>query len=324
MKAAFALLLLLSADPACALFSGNGSGAGAAAALTGMRAAFAEGNCAAVLEASGPFLGEKPPPELREEAYGYLGRCYEGSGSTDKAIALYQLALGLYPENAFFSSRLALIYGAAGFHAKAAPLFLKALALRPGDPEATLGLARAYAGLGYLSRAAEFYARAEGLAGRKDAALTEEYAACLLRMRDWAGARAAAARGRAAAPGLSAWPAAEARAYAGAGDYAAAAAALDEALQRSPGRLLRLERALYLLLGGRKREAAEAADAELRLNPADPLASQVKGMALRALGDAAGAEKYFRAAAKGEPFTAALAGAFLQKDRPSEEGACAK
>lgn len=324
MRLPLALALLLCAAPAGAFLFGKSSDEKAAARLAEMRAAFVKGDCAAALAASGPFFGEKPPPALREQAYGYMGSCYETAGSTDKAIALYQLALGLYPENSLFASRLALIYNSAGFPENAAPLFLKALALKPGDPEATLGLARAYAALGFLARAAEFYGKAADIDGYRDARLIEEYALCLLRKRDWAGAEAAAAKGRGVAPLSPAWPRVSARACAGRGDYAGAAAAMEGVLALSPGRQPRLERALYLLLGGRKREAAAAADAELALKPGDPLASQVKGMALYSLGDKAGAAEYFEAARGGGPFTAALAGAFLGYGRPAGEEACRK
>ncbi|MDD2804851.1 MAG: tetratricopeptide repeat protein [Elusimicrobiales bacterium] len=326
MRTALCLLLLLAAAPARAFLFGRSADADAdaAARLGEMRATFEKGDCAAVLAASDTFLGTKPPAEMREEAFGYMGRCYEASGSTDKAISLYQLAQGLYPENTLFASRLALIYNGAGFPENAAPLFLKVLALKADDLEANLGLARSYSALGFLARSAEFYAKAAELQGYRDPALLEEYARCLLRKRDWAGAEAAAVRGRAVTPRSAAWPAAEARASAGRGEYFKAVEAMDAAIRYESNRRFRLERALYLLLGGLPRRAVDAAEEELKLDPEDALASQVKGMALYALGRRAEAGPYFTAALKGGPFTAAVAGAFLGGGATGAEATCKK
>ena len=318
------LLLLVPAAPARAFLFGRSADKAAGARLGEMRGAFEKGDCAAVLAAADTFLRAKPPAAMREEAFGYMGRCYEASGSTDKAISLYQLSLGLHPENKLFASRLALIYNAAGFPENAAPLFLKVLALKPDDLEANLGLARAYAALGFLARAAEFYGKAVELQNYRDPAILDEYARCLLRKRDWAGAAVAAARGREVTPRSAAWPITEARASAGQGEYFKAVEAMDAAIRYESSRRFRLERALYLLLGGLPRRAIEAAEAELKLDPQDALASQVKGMALYALGSKAEASPYFAAALKGGPFTAKVAGAFLGGAAPGPEEACKK
>lgn len=311
MRLLFALLMLCAA-PAGAFLFGRASDEKAEAGLRGMREAFARGDCVSVLSSSEAFLGEKPPAALREEAYGYMGRCYEASGSADKAITLYKLAIGLYPGNASFALRLALLYNRAGFPENAAPLFLKAFSMNGGDLEASLGLARAYAALGFLARAKEFYSRAAALQDFKDGALLEEYARCMLRKRDWAQALLVTSKGRLLSPRSALWPALEARVQAGRGDYHAAVALMDSAVRFNSDRRLRLERALYLLMGGLPKRAIEAAEAELAANPADPLACAVKGIALQALGRKGEAEQYFvRARAGGGPFTAKVAGAFL-------------
>lgn len=323
MRFLFALLLL-SAAPAEAFLFGRSSDTKAADSLGGMRSAFNGGDCVTVLALSENFLTEKPPAAMREEAYGYMGRCYEAAGSTDKAISLYKVALGLYPENSLFSSSLAQIYNKARFPEHAAPLFLKVLALSPDDLPANLGLARAYASLGFLSRAAEFYSKSAALGDYADLAVLEEYARCLLRKRDWAGAVSIAGKGRAAAPRSALWPLLEARALAGRGDYYKAVEALDAALRYESNRRLRLERALYLLLAGLPRRAAEAADAELALDAGDPLASAVKGMALYSLGEKTASAPYFTAARGGGPFVSKIAGAFLGGFAPAPEDACKK
>ena len=305
------LLLLLQASPAAAFLFGGAQEEKAAAGLARMRSAFEAGDCASLLELSVPLLNEKPPPGMREEAYGYMGRCYESCGSTDKAIGLYTLALGLYPENMLFASRLALIYNQTGFPENAAPLFIKVLAGKSDDLDANLGLARAYASLGFLSRAKDFYSRAVILQDFRDQAALREYALCMLRKRDWPEALYIAGIGARATPFSSFWPLVESRVRAGQGDYQKALSAIEAAILLDPSRQLRLERALYLLMGGLPRRAIEAADAELAADGKDPLASVVKGMALYSLGRKPEAAPYFMTARGGGPFTAKLAGAFL-------------
>lgn len=323
MRLLLALLLFSSVPAEAFLFSGA-SDEKAVAGLEKMRSAFEAGECASVLELSGTFLKEKPPSEMREEAYGYLGRCYESAGSTDKAISLYKLALGLYPENMLFSSRLALIYNQAGFPANAIPLFLKALSVKADDPGSNLGLARAYASLGFLSRAKEFYSRAAILQDFLDPAVLKEYSLCMLRKRDWSEALFIAGKGTAAAPFSSFWPLVQARVSAGQGNYRKALPAIEAAILLEPSRQLRLERALYLLLGGLARRAMDAADAELSADGKDALASAVKGMALYSQGQKAAAAPYLAAARCGGPFTAKVAGSFLGLPASGEEAACKK
>ena len=312
-RAALAFLLLAAAVPGVSAFPFFGrSDVKAETDLHGMSDAYGRGECDTVLELADPFFGEKPPSAMREEAYGYIGSCYENLGSLDKAIGLYKLALGLYPDNSLFSYRLALIYNQAGFPENAVPLFLKILGNSPDDAGANLGLARAYYTLGFLAKAGNNYSRVAVLQGFSDAGVLEEYAFCMLKKRDWEQALLIAGKGESAAPGRKVWPLIEARVRAGQGAYPAAVAALDEAVKREPSRLLRLERALYLLLGGSAQKAAEAADAELAAAPGDPLASMVKGMALYSSGRKQEAAPYFSAARSGGPFTAELAGSFLK------------
>ncbi len=319
-----ALLLFLPASPAGAfLFWGGPRYGKAEAELAAMRKAGARGDCSAVLGMADGFLALTPPPKLREEAYVYIGRCYEREGAADKAITLYKLAGELYPANVIFSARLAQIYDQAGFYQNAVPLFLKVLAAEPGDVEANLGAARAYSALGFLGRADDFYSRTVALQDFSDTAVLEEYARCMLRKRDWKQALFLAGKGEARRPRSPVWPLLEARAAAGKGDYSGAVSLMEKAEALSPSRKLRLERALYLLLGGRPRRAIEAADRELAADPSDPLASVVKAMALYNLGERAGAERYFKAALAGGPFTARLAAAFLPGPSRKEAG-CAK
>ncbi len=305
------LLTLCLAAPARAFFFGGGTDKKAGAVLENMRSAFETGNCVSVLKLSASFLGEKPPAGMREEAYGYMGRCYEAVGSADKAIGLYKLSLELYPDNVLFAYRLALIYNQSGFPELAIPLFLKVLFVKTDDIEANLGLARAYSRLGFLSKAKELYSRSVILQDFMDASSLEEDARCMLRKRDWAEALFIAGKGAQAAPRSAVWHLVEARTMAGQGKYAQALPFIEAAIRLQSSRQLRLERALYLLMGGLPRRAIEAADAELSADVKDPLASIIKGMALYSLGNKKEAEPYLYAAHSGGPFTAKIAASLL-------------
>lgn len=314
------LLLLCLAQPAPAFFFGKTSDARAGDLLAAVRAAYESANCPAALDFAEKFLAEKPPAGMREEAYGYMGSCYEAGGSPDKAISLYRLALGLYPDNLLFSQRLALIYNGTGFPQLAAPLFGKVLAAKGDDIEANLGLARAYAAQGFLARAKGYYSRAVILQDFRDAAALEEYARRMLQKGDWEEAALLAAKGAQASPRSPVWPALEARTLAGQGQYYKAVDALDAALLLGSSRALRLEKALYLLMGGLPKRAMAAAEAELAAG-ADPLASMVKGLALYSLGRKAEAAPFLADGRETGPFAAGVAAALLQeKPRTPEEG----
>ncbi len=322
MRLAACLLLLFCAGRADAFLFGGSSDRKAGELLGELRAARDRGDCAAVGRLSEAFFAEKPPAAMREEVYACVGACYERGGLTDKAISTYRLALELYPRNHVFAAGLAGIYNASGFHAKAAPLFLKVLEGRPDDVQACLGLARAYAALGFHARAKTYYSRAVVLRDFSDAGLLKEYAGAMLRKRDWDEALFIAGKGEALLPGDAAWPLARARALYGRGDYYKALPELEAALLLAPSRALRLERALCLLMAGLPRRAIAAAETELAADPADPLASIVKGMALYNLGEKAAAAPYFKAAGAGGPFTAAVAAAFAVAPAPAGTETC--
>lgn len=322
MRALAWLLPLLLAVPAQAFLFGGASDARARALLEEMRAARDSGDCSSVGRLSESFFAEKPPASLREEVYACVGACYERGGLTDKAISSYKLALELYPGNTLFAGRLAGIYNAAGFHANAVPLFLRVLERRPDDVPACLGLARAYAALGFHARAKTYYSRAVVLQDFSDSALLKEYAAAMLRKRDWDEALFIAGKGAALLPGDAAWTLTRARAYYGRGDHHKALPELEAALLLAPSRALRLERALCLLMAGLPRRAMAAAEPELAADPADPLAALVKGMALYNLGEKAAAAPYFKTAGAGGPFTAAVAAAFAGGAAPTGTETC--
>lgn len=315
-----ATLLFFALPRAEAFFFGRTSDKPAEELLARVRAAYEAANCQSALELADRFLAEKPPAGMREQVYVYMGSCYETCGSPDKAISLYKLASGLYPRNILFSRRLALIYNGTGFPQLAVPLFGKVLAARSDDVEANLGLARAYAAQGFLARAKGYYSRAVILQDFRDAAVLEEYARRMLKKGDWEEAVLIAAKGAQAAPRSPVWPTLEARALAGQGQYYKAVDALDAALRLEPSRSLRLEKALYLLMGGLPKRAMAAAEAELAAGP-DPLASMVKGMALYSMGRKAEAAPFLADGRETGPFADGVAAALLrEKPRAREEG----
>ncbi|MCX5786826.1 MAG: tetratricopeptide repeat protein [Elusimicrobia bacterium] len=279
-----------------------------------IRGDFENGNCASVLDKADAFLKEGPSAELKETAYQYMGRCYEREGLADKAISLYNLASGLYPENFFFAARLAGIYLDTGFYENAVTLFTKILAVRSDDLEANLGLARAYSRLGFLARAKTHYSIAVALTDFGDPAVLAEYASVMIQKRDWPEVIMLTEKGRASEPANAFWPRTLARVQAGKGDYKKAWAYMNSALKLSPeNRPLALERALYLLLSGNTEAAGTEADIALAKVSKDPLASLIKAMAFFKEGKNDQARGFFELAARnGEPFTAQIAEAFLK------------
>jgi len=310
-SAGFLLLLLVPANAAAFLFGGI-SDKKAEGMLNGMSANFEKGDCQAVSEISASLFKEKPSSAIREKAYSYMGRCYEAQGLPDKAITVYKLAYGLYPESDFFAGRLASIYMKTGFYATAVPLFEKALRGRSDDPEANAGLARCYASLGFLSKAKPYYSMAAILSDFGDLDLLKEYAAQMLRKRDWEEADLIADYAVKLAPGDAGPREVKARVAAGRGDYKRAAAQMRAAVKLSPSDAeLSIELALMELLGGN----SEAALADIPVTGTEHggLASLVRGMALHKKGERARALEYFKeAAGSSRPFIAAFAAALIK------------
>ena len=320
MKKTILLLFLtfLPADGFC-FFFGRGADRTPEMFET-MRSDFEKGDCASVFGKAGSFFNERPSSELKEKAYQYMGRCYEREGLADRAISLYQLASGLYPENHFFAARLAGIYLNTGFYENSITLFVKIISVRSWDLEANLGLARAYARLGFLSRAKNYYSRAAALTNFGDPAMLKEYASLMIKKRDWPEVLMLAEKGRNAEPSDAFWPRTLAQVSSGKGDYKKAWAYMNSALKLSPeSRPLALERALYLLLSGNTGAAIAGADEALAKIARDPLAALIKAMALFKEGKIDRARSYFESAARdGEPFTAKIAGAFLKASTAKE------
>ena len=311
MAAAFFLALLAPVSAAAFLFGGI-SDKKAEDMLGKMSVNFEKGDCQAVAEISGDLFREKPSSAIREKAYSHLGRCYESQGMYDRAITVYKLAHGLYPENDLFSGRLAAIYLKAGFYDIAIPLFEKVLKGRSDDIEANAGLARCYASMGFLSKAKSYYSRAAILGNFSDLGLLKEYAAQMLKIRDWEEAGLIAGYGVKLVPSEAYFYEVMARIAAGRGDYKASAGHIRSAIKRKPADAdLSLELALIEFLAGDYEAALGAIPATGTRHGA--LSLVIRGMALHKKGERATALGYFKeAAASGAPFISAFAAALVK------------
>ena len=319
-----AIMLLAAPSGVSAFLFGKISDKEAAEMLGRMADAFDRGDCSSVAALSEDLFNEKPPSDIREKAYYYLGRCYEVQGATDKAVTIYNLAYGLYPDNKFFSSRLSAIYLHAGFYAEAIPLFKRMLQDRADDIAANAGLGRCYASLGFLSKAKLYYSRAVVLGEFKDMGLLKEYASWMLKKRDWEEAELILNYAVRLDSGDAQLRESLSRAAAGRGDYGEAAGRLREAVNLAPAdRSLALALALAELLDGNY-EAALAAVPSAK-GEKNALALVVRGMALHKKGDRDGAVGCFRKASisGGRSFVAAFAAA-LAAGGTEPEGAYAR
>ncbi len=310
IKLAFPLLLLYPLNASAFLFGGV-SDKKAEDMLGVMSLNFENGDCRAVAAISQDLFREKPSSAIREKAYSYLGRCYETQGNYDKAITVYKLAHGLYPENDLFSGRLASIYLKTGFYDIAVPLFEKVLKRRSDDIEANAGLARCYASRGFLSKAKVYYSRAAILGNFSDLGLLKEYASQMLRIRDWEEAGLIAGYGIKLAPGEADFYEVMARIAAGRGDYKASAGHMRSAIMRAPARSdLALELALIELLAGDYEAALGAIPVTGTRHRAMSLL--IRGMVLHKKGERVRALEYFKEASdNGDSFISAFAASLL-------------
>ena len=140
-------------------------------------------DCFQVIERVNGFLENKPPAHFKEEAYIYLGSCYEKRNEIDKALDIYGLANALYPENNFFRESLANIYLSAGFFEKALVLFKELIEDEDSSYKARAGLAKSYASLGFYKKARKNFSEALKMSEYKDFALIKEYSRELIRVR---------------------------------------------------------------------------------------------------------------------------------------------
>ena len=149
--------------------------------IRAVKIAYDKGDCFQVIEKVNEFLESKPPSYFKEEAYTYLGSCYEKRNEIDKALDIYGLANTLYSENNFFRESLANIYLGAGFFEKALVLFKEFIENENSSYKAYAGLAKSYASLGFYKKARKNYSKALEMSKYKDLNLVKEYSRELIK-----------------------------------------------------------------------------------------------------------------------------------------------
>ncbi|MCG2727006.1 MAG: hypothetical protein L6420_12295 [Elusimicrobia bacterium] len=140
-------------------------------------------DCFQVIKKVNEFLESKPPAHFKEEAYTYLGSCYEKRNEIDRALDIYGLANTLYPNNNFFRESLANIYLGAGFFEKSLLLFKELVENKVSSYRAFAGLAKSYASLGFYKKARENFFKALEMNEYKDIDLIKAYSRELMRVR---------------------------------------------------------------------------------------------------------------------------------------------
>lgn len=142
-------------------------------------------NCQKTIEILDALLKEKPSSKIKKEIYKYMGECYDVQNATDKALSIYLLAHTLYPENEFFTLKLAQLYLRTGFYEKSVELFKEVLKQDPLNLQAAAGLARSYMLLGFLTKARKYYQETVELTKHQNKTFLKEYAVCLLKQRKY-------------------------------------------------------------------------------------------------------------------------------------------
>ncbi|MCR4820859.1 MAG: tetratricopeptide repeat protein [Elusimicrobiales bacterium] len=321
-KMAFFLFLSsLAVCPASAWFFFQPKNKAAESILKDMEKAYDKGNCLLVHELYEKIFAENPSAEIREKVYNYVGICYEKSGPADKAISIYKLASGLYPKNAFFSYRLALIYNETGFYDKALPLFKTAIKKHFNEVGALVGAARASEKLGKLGEAAKYYEEALSNSEDEDISVIKEFASCLIKSARFEEARAVIEKGYAIKPEAD-WPALIAKTFAAEGRFDDASAAMASAIGYDPKREYRISKGFYDYWAGNKEAAESAADDLLAADGKDFLAAFLKGLLLYSSDKKSEADKYFRLAACGGNFVSEAARKMSSAELPDAKELC--
>jgi len=276
---------------------------------------YALGSCREVLTKSDYFLNNESGGAYKEKVYYMRGRCLEKLKENDRALTVYNLASGLYPDNMDFIYRRAIIYSEAGFKEKAIPMLKKILAKNPDDIDANVAAADSYADIGFLDRAAEFYDKAAGLQKYADEDTVVKYAFCLLRLRRWDEVGKVLKKSAADRKDEISRQKLRARVYAGEGDYRSAAEELKTPAEGADKRRTDMERAVYLTEAGLYAEAEKTADVYLAADGKDRFAALVKGLSAYKSGRRDEAKKYFIKASGNSDFVGRLAKAFLERGK---------
>lgn len=292
-----------------------------------MDQAYNMGDCSLFHDLYAKFSAEKPSAKLREQAYYYAGMCYEMRGGADNAVAVYKVAMELYPKNPAFAYRLALIYSRSQFYEKSLPLFDIAISRHYQEKGALAGAAMANAALGRYPQAAKYYVRALSLSNddskndAEDIRIIKELSLCLINSRRYEEAREYIEKGH-ELDSMPVWHVLAAKSYSEEGDFKKASEEISKAIAEDNLREYRLSKAFYDYWAGETKQAEAAADMELAVNGRDYLAAFLKGMILRSAGNKEKADSYFRISACGEDFVGQMSSRMSSVPLPPREELC--
>lgn len=228
------------------------------------------------------FMQRLRGTDLRQ-AYVLRGENLDRLGRTDEAIGVFQLGVGLFPDNVDLLTRQAGLLHRSGLDTRAKPLFERALLKEPAHAGAHQGLAEIYRDQSFFDQAATHYEAV--LEERpRDAAVWGEYAQVLLAQQEYKTADLALRQAVSLAAGDPQPRILLAFALRAQGDLDGAVARLDEALELGGGVEIRRAKALWLLEAGRRAEAVKEAELVLKASPGDAAALWARARARLAEG----------------------------------------
>jgi tetratricopeptide (TPR) repeat protein len=252
----------------------------------------------------------------RALAYKMLGASYTRQGRLKEAIAVYQYAEGLYPEDINILSGLANLLHHVDLDDRARPLFERVLDIHPNNAEAHLGMAEISFKQGFLEKAQRHYESVLAEWNQNEG-IWRGYALVLAKRRDWAGAVQAVRRALSLLESSDSYEALAV--FQRAGGDSEAYASLQRALAITEDRPdLRLRAGLWLLEDGRLDESLREAEGVLALHPEEPLALWLRASVNLRSGRMDAARKDLESAAgagRKSPFVARAAAAMLELSR---------
>lgn len=269
---------------------------------------------------SDEVIARLSPAELQKlrrrhlpKAYWLLGWSHKKRGETDRALGVFQLAVGLFPKNLELLASLAESMRSAGLDDRARPVYESILKLKPDDAGAHLGLGNIDRSAGLLERASGHYEKTlEAWGDNPD--LWRVYAEILTARREHDRALEAVTRSLTLAPDEPRSLGVLAELQWVRGRSSQALASLDKALAKDQDPERRLQRALWLIETGEASRALEDAGRILAADPGNPLALWVRARVSLKRGRPAEARRDLEAAsqaARRAPFVASVASAML-------------
>lgn len=283
--------------------------------LRAERMLFEDGRCEKVVLHLKEARIAELPRRRRSDAYELLGACHQRLGNLPAALQTYQIGAALHPRDVSLLTHLADLLYRSDMHDRARPHYEKILSLRPHDAQAHLGLAEILRLQGNLAGSQRHYEKALEEWDRNPG-VWRDYAHVLADRGDYKAAAAALDKA------LELSPTAEtllssARFHRRHGAAGLAYTRLEEARMDDPARLdLALQKSLWLLEDGRPEEALAQAQTALAADPDHPLGRWIRASVALRRGDLARAREDFTAAAQVEashPFIAKTARAALNQ-----------